>query len=89
MGKHTYYFADGRSFTFESYYEDFDSKFKDTFNFKFNNKLHDHRLDGPVYIWHGEFFHFYLYGNAYSKEEYYNHPDVKRQLLLKALKNLK
>ena len=95
MGKHIYYLANGDSFEFDSYiFAHFAPKYKELTGKDYNYPRHiNHRLDGPVFIWHfktnDKTEAFYINGIRYRKEEYYNHPEVKKYMLLKALKELK
>lgn len=72
---------------------DFFDKFKKTFGVKYDPNLHAHRLDGPAFKYSQEAEYFYINGKfiatKFNAHRYWNHPEVKRYMLLKAIRELK
>jgi hypothetical protein len=71
--------------------EDFRDKFRKAFGVNYNPRIHDHRLDGPASINPDGFENFFIDGIwvTNDKLEYYSRPDVKKYMLLKAIKGLR
>jgi hypothetical protein len=90
--KHIKYYCMGEVFILSQYKHwgspEFKKEFKETFGMDYKSGIHDHRLDGPAIEWDDGTDWYIINGAIIDETDYMNHPEVKKYLLLKAIKNL-
>jgi hypothetical protein len=86
-----YYHLNGTVMEFR--FREFDKTFESVYGTKPNPEIHQHRLNGPLVEWNdgdlGFFINGELIASKRNKNDYWNHPEVKKYMLLKAIKELK